>query len=115
MRLAEGHVMTDTSMVPRKRDGDPPPRRPLVDDELADQLLGKAQAEGVELLGPDGLLSQVTKAVVERALAEEMTGHPGYDKHDPGWARDREQPQRHYRQDAADRRRGGGPGGAVGP
>ena len=39
------------------------------------------QAEGAELLGPDGLLSQVTKAVLERALAEEMTGHLGYDKH----------------------------------
>jgi Transposase, Mutator family len=75
--------MTDTSMVSRKRDGGPPPRPPLVDEELADQLLGKAQAEGVELLGPDGLLSQVTKAVLERALAEEMTGHLGYDKHDP--------------------------------
>jgi Transposase, Mutator family len=37
----------------------------------------------VEWLGPDGLLSQVTKAVLERALAEEMTGHLGYDKHDP--------------------------------
>jgi putative transposase len=37
----------------------------------------------VELLGPEGLLSQVTKAVLERALAEEMTGHLGYDKHDP--------------------------------
>jgi transposase-like protein len=66
----------------RKRE-DPPGRRPLVDDELADQLLDKAQAEGVELLGPDGLLSQVTKAVLERALAEEMTGHLGYEKHDP--------------------------------
>jgi hypothetical protein len=38
---------------------------------------GKAQAEGVELLGPDGLLSQVTKAVLERALAEEMTVETG--------------------------------------
>jgi hypothetical protein len=73
MRLAEGHVMSDTAMVPRKPDGEPPARRPLVDEELADQLLGKAQAEGVELLGPDGLLSQVTEAVPERALAEEMT------------------------------------------
>ena len=36
----------------------------------------------MELLGPDGLLSQVTKAVLERALAEEMTGHLGYEKHD---------------------------------
>jgi Transposase, Mutator family len=83
MRLAEGHVMSGTSMVASKRDGDPPPRPPLVDEELADQLLGKAHAEGVELLGPDGLLSQVTKAVLERALAEEMTGHLGYERHDP--------------------------------
>ena len=37
----------------------------------------------MELLGPDGLLSQVTKAVLERALAEEMTAHLGYEKHDP--------------------------------
>ena len=27
--------------------------------------------------------SQVTKALLERALTEEMTGHLGYDKHDP--------------------------------
>src|ERR1051325_2356476 len=74
--------MSDTAEMGRKREG-PPGRRPLVDDELADQLLGRAQAEGAELLGPDGLLSQVTKAVLERALAEEMTGHLGYDKYDP--------------------------------
>jgi transposase-like protein len=54
-----------------------------VGPELADELLGRAAAGGVELLGPDGLLSQVTKAVLERALAEEMTGHLGYEKHDP--------------------------------
>jgi putative transposase len=75
--------MTDTSRVPRNAEGGKPARRPLVDDDLADQLLGKAQAEGAELLGPDGLLSQLTRAVLERALAEEMTGHLGYDKHDP--------------------------------
>ncbi len=75
--------MSDTSTVPRKPEGQSPGRKPLVDEQLADELLGKAQAEGVELLGPDGLLSQVTKAVLERALAEEMTGHLGYEKHDP--------------------------------
>jgi hypothetical protein len=32
--------MTDTSMVPRKRDGDRPASPPLIDAELADQLLG---------------------------------------------------------------------------
>src|SRR5215472_6710041 len=74
--------MSDTAKMGRECEG-PPGRRPLVDDELADQLLGRAQAEGAELLGPDGLLSQVTKAVLERALAEEMTGHLGYEKHDP--------------------------------
>jgi putative transposase len=74
--------MSDTAEMGRKREG-PPSRRPLVDDELADQLLDRAQAEGAELLGPDGLLSQVTKAVLERALAEEMIGHLGYEKHDP--------------------------------
>jgi putative transposase len=77
MRLAEGRVMTDTSMVPRKSGDQPDRPAPLIDEQLADQLLGKAQAVGVELLGPDGLLSQVTKAVLERALAEEMTGHLG--------------------------------------
>jgi len=75
--------MQDTAKVPRKPGDGSPPRRPLVDEELADELLGKAQAEGVELLGPDGLLSQVTKAVLERALNEELTGHLGYEKHDP--------------------------------
>jgi len=75
--------MSDTAKVPRKPDGDQPARRPVIDEQLADQLLGKSQAEGVEALGPDGLLSQVTKAVLERALAEELTGHLGYEKHDP--------------------------------
>jgi hypothetical protein len=49
--------MSDTAEMGRKREGSPG-RRPLVDDELADQLLGKAQAEGADLLGPDGLLSR---------------------------------------------------------
>jgi putative transposase len=74
--------MSDTAIVPRKTGDRPDDLAPLIDEQLADQLLGKAQAEGVELLGPDGLLSQVTKAVLERALAEEMTEHLGYEKHD---------------------------------
>jgi len=48
-----------------------PARKPaLVDAATADELLAKAQAEGVELLGPDGLPSQVTKTMLERALEE---------------------------------------------
>jgi transposase-like protein len=75
--------MQDTAKVPGKPDGDGPARRPLVDEQLADELLGRARGEGADLLGPDGLLSQVTRALLERALAEEMTGHLGYEKHDP--------------------------------
>jgi putative transposase len=75
--------MTDTAIVPRRNGDRPDSPASLIDEQLADELLGKAQAEGVELLGPDGLLSQVTRAVLERALAEEMTSHLGYEKHDP--------------------------------
>jgi transposase-like protein len=56
---------------------------PLVSDEVLDELLTRADAQGTELLGPDGLLNHLTKAVMERALDEELTDHLGYDKHDP--------------------------------
>jgi len=42
-----------------------------------------AGEEGIELVGPNGLLSQLTKWVLETALEAEMTDHLGYDKHDP--------------------------------
>jgi putative transposase len=54
----------------------------LVDDRLADELIARAEAEGVELLGPGGLLRQMTKAVLERALGEELTDHLGYGPHE---------------------------------
>jgi len=44
--------MQDIAMVPGKPEGRPSAARPVVDEELADRLLGKAQTEGVELLGP---------------------------------------------------------------
>jgi putative transposase len=75
--------MSDTAIVHRKTGDRRAGPAPLIDEQLADQLLGRAQAEGVELLGPDGLLSRVTKAVLERAPAEEMTEHLGFEKHDP--------------------------------
>src|SRR3954451_9558381 len=74
--------MTDTEGGPRKPGRPGAGKAPLVDAASADELLAKAQAQGVELLGPDGLLSQVTKAVLERALEEELTDHLGYEKHD---------------------------------
>ena len=38
--------------------------------------------QGLSLTGPDGLLKQLTKSVIETALSEEMTEHLGYEKHD---------------------------------
>jgi putative transposase len=51
--------------------------------QLAEQLLAQAKEQGVELVGPNGLLNQLTKNVLETALDVEMTEHLGYDKHDP--------------------------------
>ncbi len=50
--------------------------------ELAERLLAQAKEQGVDLVGPDGLLNQLTKNVLETALDAEMTEHLGYDKHD---------------------------------
>ncbi|MEU4677897.1 IS256 family transposase [Micromonospora sp. NPDC023737] len=52
-------------------------------EQLAQQLVKQARAEGVDLVGPDGLLSGLTKTVLETALEAEMTEHLGYDKHEP--------------------------------
>src|SRR6476660_1934609 len=51
--------------------------------QLAEQLLAQAKQQGVELVGPNGLLNQLTKNVLETALDAEMAEHLGYDKHDP--------------------------------
>jgi putative transposase len=56
--------------------------RPAVDPELVDRLLAEA-GDDVELLGPDGLLTELTKSVLERALGAELTDHLGYEAHDP--------------------------------
>lgn len=57
-------------------------RPPRVDPELVERLMAQA-GDDVELLGPDGLLSEVTKAVMERALKAELTYDLGYEEGDP--------------------------------
>ena len=70
-------------MMTENEQGEVASSTPLVPDDVLDGLMDRVDAEGAELLGPDGLLSQVTKAVLERALDEELTDHLGYDRHDP--------------------------------
>ncbi|AKP58420.1 IS256 family transposase [Mycobacteroides abscessus] len=48
---------------------------------VAAQLLAQASEQGVELVGPDGLLNTLTKQVLESALQAEMDEHLGYEKH----------------------------------
>ncbi|MFI5688226.1 IS256 family transposase [Streptomyces sp. NPDC051636] len=60
----------------------PAPAR-AVDDQLIEELVGRAQAEGLQLTGEGGLLQQLTKRLLESALEGEVTDHLGYDRHDP--------------------------------
>jgi putative transposase len=53
------------------------------EQEVAAELVRQAKERGLSLTGPDGLLKQLTKSVIEAALGEEMTEHLGYEKNDP--------------------------------
>ena len=53
-----------------------------ITDELLDQLLANYQ-NPEDLIGADGILKQLTKKLVERALDAELTHHLGHDKHQP--------------------------------
>jgi putative transposase len=76
-------VMTDTmeTMSPPRAAGGPGGPGSLT--ELAGQLMARAEAEGVSLVGPGGLLAGLTKTVLETALEAEMSEHLGYEPHDP--------------------------------
>jgi putative transposase len=50
---------------------------------LAEQLVARAREEGIDLVGPNGFLTRITKSVLEAALDVEMTDHLGYEAHDP--------------------------------
>jgi putative transposase len=61
-------------------------RRPetgAIEQVLAEQLVERARSEGLNLVGPDGLLAGLTKRVLEAGLEAEMSEHLGCDKHDP--------------------------------
>jgi len=53
-----------------------------IDNELIDDLL-KDYKKPEDLIGENGLLKQLTKRLLERAMAAELTEHVGYEKHDP--------------------------------
>lgn len=54
-----------------------------ISKEILDELL-KDYKGPEDITGPDGLLKQLTKALVERAMQAEMTEQLGYDKNEKG-------------------------------
>ena len=62
------------------------PAEMSAEERAAAELVRLAKEQGLSLTGPDGLLKQLTKTVLETALGEELTEHLGYDKHDPAGA-----------------------------
>ena len=64
-------------------DATEPAVRSPEDKQLAEELVERAQRDGVELVGPGGLLTGLTKGVLEASLEAEMSEHLGYDRHDP--------------------------------
>jgi transposase-like protein len=74
----EGAVMTTLDDVAKKKQVEQ-----SAEAKAAVELVRLAQEQGLSLTGPDGLLKQLTKTVLETALNEEMTEHLGYEKHDP--------------------------------
>jgi putative transposase len=57
--------------------------KPLIDEATLDRLMAQVDAEGLELLGPDGVLTELTSRIMNRALETEMTDHLGYEHGDP--------------------------------
>jgi putative transposase len=53
-----------------------------INPKVLDELLADYK-KPEDMIGENGLLKQLTKALLERALQTELTGHLGYEKHDP--------------------------------
>jgi len=54
-----------------------------LDEATLGELMAQIQDEGLELLGPDGVLTALTSQIMNRVLDVELTDHLGYEKGDP--------------------------------
>jgi putative transposase len=84
-----GRVQRDggAARPPEALAGLDPEVRDRLSDELIDELLAGAGTEE-EIVGPGGLLADLTRRLVERAMSAELTDHLGYVRHQepPGGA-----------------------------
>lgn len=74
---AETKHVTDTPDVARSRRGRKVEEGPF-SGALLDELMASYKGPD-DLVGPEGLLKQLTKALVERAMGAELTHHLGYE------------------------------------
>jgi hypothetical protein len=82
LKSERSQTMTDTIDDVPEEPVEQEPAEPVLDEQgVAEQLVAQAREKGIELVGPNGLLSQLTKRVLETALEAEMSDHLGYDKH----------------------------------
>lgn len=76
-------MTTDSDVVMDEDDMAAEPGAPVLDDAMVDALMARVDAEGFELLGPDGVLTELTSKLLKAALDGEVTGHLGSEKDDP--------------------------------
>src|SRR3712207_9489052 len=93
--MSTHHLQTDAVDLPEPSAEEVPEPGPdeaaeriaeLLDPERIDALLADAQTLGLSIDGPDGLINQMIKAVLERGLEAELTDHLGYERGDPAGA-----------------------------
>src|SRR5207248_3296219 len=72
--------LVGTSVPPGIFEQVPEDIRRVLPDEVVDELMAGAKTEE-QIVGPGGLLSQLTKRLVERAMEVELTDHLGYEPH----------------------------------
>jgi transposase-like protein len=72
--------------------------------EVPDEILKGCHGPD-DFYGPEGIMKQLTKALVERAMEAELTEHLGYEKHDQG-----EKPQTNRRDGKSAKAPGSGHG-----
>lgn len=55
----------------------------VISDEALDRLMDQVDEQGLELLGPGGVLTELTSRIINRAMDTELTEHLGYERGDP--------------------------------
>lgn len=69
MAVADTTELLDNEMI------DPVTGEIIDQKDLAERLLAQAKEQGVSLVGPGGLLNQLTKNVLETALEADLAEH----------------------------------------